>query len=425
MYDRFISTIIRFRNENKGGVIILFVFALIPILVISGVVIDFGRVAQTRAALNAAADSAALAAVSRSQLGDSIGNTKRFAEALFDTNARAADVAGISREIAISESGATRSATARYSVAVPTIFAPFIGMETITVSGTASASGARQPYIDFYLLLDNSPSMGLAATYKDMEKMRQATPELPCAFACHEIKLKPNDAYALARKLNVTLRIDLLRDAAQRLTEKASASAQFARQYRMGVYTLGPNCDGTRLTTIQDVTADLSAVRAEASRVDLMAIPKQDFNDDQCTDFTSALRDMDRVIDAPGDGLQASLPQKVLYLVSDGLADFAKADQCNGTRVKGTRCQEPIDPRQCETLKQRGIKIAVLYTTYLPLPDDGHYNSTIAPWAWKIAPSMQQCASPNLYFEVTPSQGLAEAMKALFDQVVANARLTQ
>lgn len=250
MYDRFISTIIRFRNENKGGVVILFVFALIPILVMSGVVIDFGRVTQIRTALNAAADSAALAAVSRSQLGDSIGNTKRFAEALFDTNARAADVAGISREIAISESGATRSATARYSVAVPTIFAPFIGMETITVSGTASASGARQPYIDFYLLLDNSPSMGLAATYKDMEKMRQATPELPCAFACHEIKLKPNDAYALARKLQVTLRIDLLRDAAQRLTEKASASAQFARQYRMGVYTLGSNCDGARLTTI-------------------------------------------------------------------------------------------------------------------------------------------------------------------------------
>jgi hypothetical protein len=36
---------------------------------------------------------------------------------------------------------------------------------------------------------------------------------------------------------------------------------------------------------------------------------------------------------------------------------------------------------------------------------------------------MQQCASPGLYFEVSPSQGIAEAMQALFQKAVGQARL--
>ena len=45
----------------------------------------------------------------------------------------------------------------------------------------------------------------------------------------------------------------------------------------------------------------------------------------------------------------------------------------------GTRCQEPIDTSFCTTIKNRGIKVAVLYTTYLPLPTNCWYNEWIAP----------------------------------------------
>jgi hypothetical protein len=38
---------------------------------------------------------------------------------------------------------------------------------------------------------------------------------------------------------------------------------------------------------------------------------------------------------------------------------------------------------------------------------------------------MQNCASPDLYFEVTPTQGISDAMNALFKKVVSQARLTQ
>ena len=52
-------------------------------------------------------------------------------------------------------------------------------------------------------------------------------------------------------------------------------------------------------------------------------------------------------------------------------------------------------------------------------------NTWIVPFASKIATNMQNCASPGLYFEVSPSQGISEAMNALFQKAVAQAHLTQ
>jgi regulator of sirC expression with transglutaminase-like and TPR domain len=43
----------------------------------------------------------------------------------------------------------------------------------------------------------------------------------------------------------------------------------------------------------------------------------------------------------------------------------------------------------------------------------------------KIAQNMQSCASPGLYFEVSPTQGIADAMTALFQKAVQSARLTK
>ena len=87
----------------------------------------------------------------------------------------------------------------------------------------------------------------------------------------------------------------------------------------------------------------------------------------------------------------------------------------------------------CTTLKNRGIKIAVLYTTYLALPTNAWYNSWIAPFNLgpygpspnsEIAINMSSCASPGLYFEVSPTQGISQAMNALFQKAIADARIS-
>ena len=88
------------------------------------------------------------------------------------------------------------------------------------------------------------------------------------------------------------------------------------------------------------------------------------------------------------------------------------------------RCQEPLITSYCDTLKSRGIKIAVLYTTYYPLPTNDWYNSWISPFQSQIASNMESCASTGMFFQVTTDGDITAAMQALFAQAIATARLT-
>jgi hypothetical protein len=42
----------------------------------------------------------------------------------------------------------------------------------------------------------------------------------------------------------------------------------------------------------------------------------------------------------------------------------------------------------------------------------------------EIAKKMEECASPGFYFEVTPTQGISEAMTVLFQRAVSDARIS-
>jgi hypothetical protein len=69
--------------------------------------------------------------------------------------------------------------------------------------------------------------------------------------------------------------------------------------------------------------------------------------------------------------------------------------------------------------------IAVLYTTYLPLPTNSWYNSYIKPFQPNIGPNLQSCASPGLYFQVSTDQDISGALAQLFNIAVETAHLTK
>ena len=125
----------------------------------------------------------------------------------------------------------------------------------------------------------------------------------------------------------------------------------------------------------------------------------------------------------PGTGSANSTPQEVLFIVSDGVDDKISAS-CSKT-LDGTRCQQPFSTTWCTTEKNRGIRIAVLYTEYLPLPTNSWYNTWISPWQPQIATNLQNCASTGLYFKITTDGDISSAMAALFELAVATARLSQ
>ncbi len=119
---------------------------------------------------------------------------------------------------------------------------------------------------------------------------------------------------------------------------------------------------------------------------------------------------------------------KYLFFVSDGVADESNS-ACIKTMYNSQRgdisprCQSPINSSLCDTLKTNGVKIAVLYTTYLELQTNRWYTDWLYPFnqgpfgpspSSEVAQKMQACASPGLYFEISPTQGISEAMDALF-----------
>jgi hypothetical protein len=146
-------------------------------------------------------------------------------------------------------------------------------------------------------------------------------------------------------------------------------------------------------------------------------------NNDTDTDFPIAMSSINGTMPTPGTGASNSTPQEVLFLVSDGVEDD-NTGSCSET-LDGSRCQAPFDPTWCTTVKNRGIRIAVLYTQYLPLTTNSWYNTWVAPWQSQIATNMQSCASTGLYFTITTDGDISSAMQALFEQAVATARLTQ
>ena len=107
----------------------------------------------------------------------------------------------------MTDSGLSRTVAVSYSAASQTLFSGLLGQSSIPIAGMAQSTTMTPPNIDFYLLLDNSPSMAVAATTAGINTMVANTPD-KCAFACHESDTSPNDYYGLARKLGVTLRID-------------------------------------------------------------------------------------------------------------------------------------------------------------------------------------------------------------------------
>ena len=113
-----------------------------------------------------------------------------------------------------------------------------------------------------------------------------------CGFACHELTAHPNDYYGLAKKLGVQMRIDVVRQPTQQLMDTAADTATVPSQFRAAIYTFGTSC--TALGADQNRRgADREPVRPRRTtptKIDLMTIPYQGYNNDQCTDSDQAFK---------------------------------------------------------------------------------------------------------------------------------------
>ena len=85
----------------------------------------------------------------------------------------------------VTKTGSVVTSNVQFSADVSTMFLGVMGKSSMTITGSSTSTTSMPLYVDFYLLMDNSPSMGVGATPTDVATMVDNTPD-KCAFACHD-----------------------------------------------------------------------------------------------------------------------------------------------------------------------------------------------------------------------------------------------
>jgi Flp pilus assembly protein TadG len=454
----------RFARSRGGSTSIIFGLSLIPIIFLVGLGLDFSAAAQKQMQLNTAADAAALAAVAPGAMTQTTTEAQTTATNIFMAQASLVPNLNYSSPtVTVTQNGMTRTVTVSYTAysinAFPNVFALLTktAEDKWTLNGSSTSTSTTSPNINFYLLLDNSPSMAIAATTAGINTMVANTQaQGGCAFACHESNPSadglgnPNgeDNYTLAKNLGVVTRIQnmatatsqLMQTATQVMSANNSSCPNGPGCYEMAIFTFnlqgqnGSNCNNTSIQVIYApgcaASSNLSAAQTAANGIDVIEVCKNSWltcsnsNNDTDTNFETAMSAINSIMPTPGTGTAGSSPQEVLFLVTDGVDDEVNSTSCSQP-LDGTRCQQPFNTSWCTTVKNSGIRIAVLYTEYLPLPTNAWYNQWISPFQSSISSNLQSCASPTLFKMVTTDDDITAAMQTLFQIAISSARLAQ
>jgi Flp pilus assembly protein TadG len=439
----------RFLKDSRGNVAVIFGICVVPMTFLVGMGIDYGQAAMRNDQLNSAADAAALAAVTTAMMASNDAASIKAATNTF--NAQASVISGVtynpaSLTVTVVDSITTRTVTVSYVAASTNAFPSILGSPTIALGGQSQSIGQSPPNINFYLLLDTSPSMAIAATQSGITTMVNNTQSQGgCAFACHQSNPSQDnlgnpggeDNYALARSLGLVLRIDNLNQAAQNLmtTAKQTETANNAT-YKMATYSFD-----TGFNTIGPLTSNLSLAQTEASNLSLLEVYANNLltssnnNNDEDTNYDNAMSNINSAMPNPGNGTnaQGDTPQEVMFFVTDGVEDECQNPTLNAYSGGGCRQQYLMNSNTdwCTQIKNRGIRIAILYTEYLPLPTNPWYvnfnglGAGVSSFQPNIGAQLQSCASPGLYYEVSTGGDISAALSSLFQSAVATAHLSQ
>lgn len=456
----------RFARDRKANVAVIFALMMVPTIYLLGMAMDYTQALRKRSQLDAAADAAAIAAVRPAMLQQTDAVAQATALAVFQSTANS--LPGLTSvptpTITITDVGLGRTVSVSYTAQSINNFPALLRSPAWPIGGAATSKASSAPNMNFYLLMDDSPSMAIGATLTDINNLITATAPAKqpavssqnCGFACHETNIGHDggtkDNLTIARNNNITLRIDLVTNAVNQLLNSWSncpqsgvsggvmqcMSALNNTVYKAALYTFDVG-----LNTLQTLTTPTTA-GTKVSNIQLMPVAYQNCvvsgscNTDYGTYIEGALSSLNTIMPAPGLGSNTAgdTPQEVIFLVTDGVDDWllTGSQTCINSLASSKRCMQPIDPTICTTIKNRGIRIAILYTEYLQLINLGPKNNITDGWymSWinkydqpasstgTIATNLQACASPGLFADVQTGGNISDALTNLFIKVASS-----
>jgi hypothetical protein len=200
---------------------------------------------------------------------------------------------------------------------------------------------------------------------------------------------------------------------------------QVPNQYSLTVFTFGS--DATLIfpatpapLASTDLAGGLAAVQAiETPVVTTMAN----------TNFQRTMATLDQLTTPAGDGSTAFRPKKALIIVTDGMQDTGNQQ----TGIGPGATLGPMDPANCQAMKNKGYAVYVLYTSYSSDPSVLANDSALGAYltqeggASTMAQRLAACASqPANFLEAGDPADIQAAMRTLLQSALTSSgRFTQ
>jgi Flp pilus assembly protein TadG len=437
----------RFADDRSATAVVLLAFSAIPIIGVIGLGTDYYAVQGSKTRLDAAADAAAIAAITTAQNYIS-ANAATQSDPTLTNNASAAGQAQARRVFfanagvtsvrtnvqlttpAVQRAGQSLTMAVSYTATNPTNFGRLFGVPTFTFSGKAGSSLTMGTYLDFYLMLDMSGSMGLPTSTAGQQQLMNVNPDdrdtYPggCQFACH---FNGSQGYATARKYNITLRVDSVGRAVQNLIQTANQTKTLSNQYRLGIYPFIVNVMqaaalSSNFTSATGVAQQLGDVYMDSG----LAIGTSRPMGSGGTHFENVFPGIYNYMQPFGTGNNATTPKPFIFIVTDGADNNQTFDGSNWT---GSQPQRPTNFGYCQYAQSLGVTVSILYIPYQPIlapnpnfagNEDGKVNAVVP----SIPADLQSCASPGFFFTANSDADINNAMQAMFAQALRAARIT-
>ncbi|MGO7207743.1 TadE/TadG family type IV pilus assembly protein, partial [Rhizobium ruizarguesonis] len=190
-----------FISDRSGNFGIMTALLVVPLFGAAGMAVDFAHALSLRTQLYAAADAAAVGSIAEKSgaVAAAMTMSGNGTISLGKDDARSIFMSQMSGELTdvhvdlgidVIKTANKLNSQVSFSATVPTTFMRILGRDSITISGSATAEYQTAAFMDFYILLDNTPSMGVGATATDVSKLQAKT---GCAFACHQMDQSTNN----------------------------------------------------------------------------------------------------------------------------------------------------------------------------------------------------------------------------------------
>lgn len=419
----------QFLRNSTGNMSIIMALSLVGLLGCAGAALDFSRWLSVKTELQAAADAAALSAVTyaaeKAESHKAFGKAREAGAKTLSANFKSGDVlSAIESDIDIDEKAGRYSAQVKVKSAYKTSILQLLSVNELPMDVTATAIKGAAEGKRINILIDNSTSMGIGASRADQLRLLAFTPSgQQCAVACHyNDGLWSANHWKQVRASRAVLRIDLAKTAMKNLislvSEKTGNNTEFA------IYTFS-----NRLTEVVAPTKNATLALQKLDTVDLVSTINNGG-----TNLTKSLQEFEAIARGKNN------VQHETIIVSDGVDDsfmfvgngtYPKKIQDPEFPTKGATFNNgdffrPMPAAACKSLKAAGHTISTFNVKYM-LPILGTDPRGVRPLnvllASQVLPGIQgqmaQCASsPERYYSAeSPADILKVADSIAIDLV--------